>query len=339
MIDYEKLRKEFDDSVRPMYFFHDDTDGLASFLLVYKYIKEGIGVPVKTQPTIDLKFLPKVKDYDPDKVFILDIANVNQDFLDEVHIPVVWVDHHEPQERTKVKIFNPRVKHPSAYIPATYLCYGAIKQNDWIMIVGCLGDQYLPPEAQEFAEKYPDLLTPKQAKDVESARYDSKIAVLVKLFNFIVKGKLEDVKKCIRVMCRINDPYELLNQSTPEGKFIWQRYEKINDKYMKLWNSVAHMKPKDKILAYTYSMSEFSFTGNLADDLMHKFKHDLIIVGREASDEVRGSMRYDKGGLPKIIAKALAGIQGYGGGHDNACGFTVKKVDFNQFIENLKAQL
>ena len=107
----KKLRKELE-CTRPLYFFHDDPDGLCSFLLLYRHIKEGKGVIIKSSPRIDEKYLRKVEEYQPDKVFILDLAVVEQEFIDKVKVPIIWIDHHEPLERTKVKYFNPRVKNP-----------------------------------------------------------------------------------------------------------------------------------------------------------------------------------------------------------------------------------
>ena len=40
-----------------------------------------------------------------------------------------------------------------------------------------------------------------------------------------------------------------------------------------------------------------------------------------------------------VLEKALEGVQGYGGGHEHACGANVKKEDFDRFIENFKKQL
>jgi len=39
------------------------------------------------------------------------------------------------------------------------------------------------------------------------------------------------------------------------------------------------------------------------------------------------------------LEKALVGIDGYGGGHEHACGAAIKKHDFKKFIENIEAQL
>ena len=40
-----------------------------------------------------------------------------------------------------------------------------------------------------------------------------------------------------------------------------------------------------------------------------------------------------------ILKNALVGIEGYGGGHEYACGASVKKEDFERFIENIKSQI
>ena len=88
--------------------FHDDPDGLASFLLFYRDIREGIGKTIKAFPQITEQYARKVEDYGADKVFILDIALVDQEFLDVVKVPVIWIDHHPPQDRQRVQYYNPR---------------------------------------------------------------------------------------------------------------------------------------------------------------------------------------------------------------------------------------
>ena len=94
-----KITDELMNCQRPLFLFHDDPDGLASFLLFYRWKKEGRGFPIKAVPRITIAYLQKIEDYDADKVFILDIANVDQEFLDLVKVPVVWIDHHQLLER------------------------------------------------------------------------------------------------------------------------------------------------------------------------------------------------------------------------------------------------
>lgn len=336
MIDYKKLKRELDDCYRPMYFFHDDPDGLCSFMLVYDYVGEGVGVPVKSAPCIDMKFLPKVKYYQPDKVFVLDIATINQDFLDEVKTRTVWVDHHEPLDRNKVIIFNPRIKQPDVYVPATYLCYKAVGGMDWVMMIGCVGDHYMPEEAEAFSKKYPDLFSDKDAKDIEKAKYDSKIGQLVNVFSFILKGKTSDVKKTIKVLTRIKTPYEILEQKTGSGKFVWKQYEKVNKVFMKLWASASKIKPKKGIVKYIYVADKMTFGADIAGRLTYKHPKCLVIVAREVDGEYRGSLRTKIHNLHEILPKALEGVRGHGGGHEKASGFVVKVDDFDQFLRNLE---
>ena len=78
----KQIREELETCKRPLFFFHDDADGLCSFLLLYRFIKEGKGIIIKTTPRVDEKFLRKVEEYGPDKIFIVDIAIVDQYFLD-----------------------------------------------------------------------------------------------------------------------------------------------------------------------------------------------------------------------------------------------------------------
>ncbi len=51
---------------------------------------------------------------------------------------------------------------------------------------------------------------------------------------------------------------------------------------------------------------------------------------------MRFSLRSTKTIINKILPKALNGLDGYGGGHEHACGGSVKKKDFTTFISNLK---
>src|SRR3989344_5833931 len=78
-----QIRDNLDNCKKPLFFFDDDQDGLCSFLQLYRYKKEGKGIIVKTTPKLGTSFVGKVHEYSPDKVFILDLAVVEQDFLDE----------------------------------------------------------------------------------------------------------------------------------------------------------------------------------------------------------------------------------------------------------------
>ncbi len=334
--DYEKIRQELDNCRRPMFFFDDDPDGLCSFLLFYRYVKEGKGVVVKSSPELKPMFLKTVEDYKPDKIFILDKPMVNPDFIEKIDVPIIWVDHHEIKENTGTKYFNSRDNGFGE--PTSCICYRVVKQDLWIAMCGSVGDWYLPDFKKEFSENYPDLLLNK-IKKPEKALYETKLGEIIRIFSFILKGKTSEVMKCVKILTRIKDPYELLEGKTAQAAFIIKRYKKIEENYNKLLDDAIKSKNKSKILLFTYS-NKMSFTGDLSNELLYRFPKKLTIVAREKDGEMKCSLRASKNiSVSKIVEKALLNVNGYGGGHEHACGACIKKEDFSKFVENIKKEI
>ncbi|MCK5283336.1 MAG: hypothetical protein KAK00_08070 [Nanoarchaeota archaeon] len=335
----ERIREELTNCQRPIFLFHDDADGLCSFLLLYRYIKEGIGIVIKSKPCVDKKFAKKVIDYEADKVFILDIAIVKQEFVDEVRRPVIWIDHHEPKKLDNVLYFNPRLHKKDIVYPATNICYDIVQQDLWIAMAGCIGDWHIPYFRGEFCEQYPGLID-ESITNPGQALFESKIGKLANIFNFMLKGTTSEAMKCVKVLTRINSPYEILNQETGQGRFVYKRFEKINSMYLTALDDVKKkVKKKDRFIVYTYQDDKMSFTGELSNEILHTYPDKIIIIAREKSGEMRMSLRSKGVILPPIINKALVNVSGYGGGHEYACGACVKKEDFERFVDNLRKEI
>lgn len=336
----KQLREELDSCKNPLYFFHDDPDGLCSFLLLYRYIREGNGVIVKATPNVDDKFLKKVEEYSPDKIFVLDLAMMENSFIEKVKVPIVWIDHHEPQEirESKVRYFNPRLNDKNDTSPVSLLCYEAVEKDLWIASVGITADWHLTKYHEEFSTKYPKLL-PKEIKTPEDALFKTELGKLSRIFSFILMGKINYVNKYIKTLTRIKDPYEILEQKTSAGKFIYRRYEQINEEYERLLKKALKDIKKEKYLVFNYTHEKISFSKDLANELLYNYPDRIIIIGRERSDEIKMSLRAQHINILKPLEKALVGIDGYGGGHEHACGACVKKQDYKRFIENLKKEI
>jgi single-stranded DNA-specific DHH superfamily exonuclease len=334
---YQQIKEELDNCKNPIYFFDDDADGLSSFLLLYRYKREGHGIVVKTHPHLDEKLADKIEEYQADKVFVLDVAHVQQEFIDRSKVPVIWIDHHGPAERHNVKYFNPRLSKKDDNIPTTYLCYRAVSQDLWIAALGCIADYYLPDFLSEFKKNYPGLIT--SEKTIGEIYFDSKFGELIKVFSFMLKGKTSDVMKNIKILTRIRHPNEILNQETPQGKFILKGYEKIKKQYDALLKDAVQSSEKSGLLVFTYEDDKTSFTGDLANELLYRFPEKVIIVGRKKNDDVRMSLRSTKTQIPKILEKALTGLEGYGGGHEYACGASVKQTNFPEFLKRIKENI
>jgi nanoRNase/pAp phosphatase (c-di-AMP/oligoRNAs hydrolase) len=338
--EYEKIKDELDFCDKPLIFFHDDPDGLASFLQLYHYKMGGKGVIIKTTPNIDLKFVKKVKEYAPDKIFIVDIARVEQDFIDSVGIPIVWIDHHGPYERDNVSYFNPRKHSPTQNPPVSYLMSKVVgeEETDWIAMTGMIGDWFLPPDYQMFSKKYPHLL-PEGISRPEEAMFETEIGTLSRIFSFALKGSTGEAMKHVKVLTRIKSPFEILRQETPQGKFIYKRYESIKSKYDALLKEAKKKAARGKIILFDYTDKDMSFTAEISNELLYLHPDRIIVIAREKSGEMKCSFRSSSLVLPPIIARCLEGLSGHGGGHEHASGAVMKKADFETFIRRFRREI
>lgn len=335
------VKEQLATAKNPLFFFDDDPDGLCSFLILYRINREGRGVVVKTAPKITELFLRKVNEHNPDKIFILDVPIVEQGFIDAAKKPIFWLDHHQPLERQNIHYFNPRLNQPDIYFPTSGIAY-QVSQNPedlWLAMAGCVSDYHLPDFKNEFLKKYPDLI--KEKSTIEEAIYKEPIGKLARILFFLLKGNTSEVNKCIKILTRVKSPYEILNQQTSQGKYLYKRFENVNNRYQPLLQLAKKQAQKTKgpLLLFTYSEQTWSFTAELAGELLYLFPDKIVIIARKKSGEMKCSIRSKKIPISLILEKALVGIEGYGGGHELACGAAIKEHDWQQFLINFEREL
>jgi len=329
----KEIRQLLDNSKNPLFFFDDDADGVSSFLLCYHFVKKGHGVVVNMSPHITKKHLRKVKEYNPDLVVILDLAEVDQEFIDECPCKVLWVEHHQILERSEVTYINPRMWEPQDNKPVTYWIYKALGGPVWIATLGSVGDWCMPDFLEEFKKKYPDLME-KNINNPEEALYNSSFSKLFNIYSFNFKGTASNALKSIKVLTRINNPYEIIKKTTKEGRFIYKKYDEVNKEYEEL---LKQAKPTgEKFLFFEYKEKKYSFTSEISNYLIAKNPDKVILVARKRANEMICSLRSSKHNSLKILQKSLEGVSGHGGGHEKACGAVIKLKDFDRFLENLK---
>lgn len=335
-VQVKEIKKHLEESENPLFLFDDDHDGLASFLILWKHIKRGHGVVVKGPPKVDISYLSKIHEYKADKVFILDKPVLPQEFIDKAKIPIIYIDHHQINKLQGAHYYNPHFHDKDDNSPVAYWAYKVAENDMWISIVGSVGDYYIPEYMDEFKKHYPDLL-PKKI-NTEEIMHNSELGKLVQIFNFILKGTTSDTNKCIKVLTRIESPYEILRQESPRGKFIYRHFEKINKKYQRILDDALKTKSRGKVLVYTYT-SKDSFTGPISNYLRYKYPKKIIIIARVKEDRIIMSFRSNTIELPSKINNALEGIDGYGGGHAFAAAASIPKDDFKKFIAQFKVQV
>jgi len=338
MITLKEAKALLDKSENPLIFFDDDPDGLCSYLLLKKYLKRGNGLIVKNSPTLDETYVVKVRQYTPDLVVVLDKPMMSQEFIDKIHVPILWIDHHPINDVKGVNYFNPRFKDEKDNRPTTYWCHQMLKGKKWIALLGILFD-YSLADVSVLRKSYSNLFDGKILKKPDDV-YDTSFGHLIRIVSFGLKGEIKETYKFIELMEKVEEPEEILEQTTPIGKKIYQKFSKVDKVYQELLKEALKQKDED-FLVYTYVNDALSLTADLANEVKYRVQSKITLIARIDRDEVKGSLRNKDTGkdLPSHLKKALEGLHGYGGGHPHACGFCVKKDDFPVFVERLKKSL
>lgn len=330
----EKLRKELEDTSNPFVFYDDDPDGLTSYLLLKKRFDQVSGTIIKGAPSLEEKYAQTVQDQNPDKVIILDKPMVHPDFFKGVKRPVVWVDHHDPQSPpSNVKYFNPRIKKKSDRSPTSYIMYKSLGGPLWLAMIGVVGDWFVAPEMKKLQQEKPNLLS--TIESPPKILFETEFGKLIKVIAFLLKQRTSDVNRSVKDLLKISEPEEILDQKTPEGERIYSHFKEVNKEYEPLLKK-ALSRDEDHLLAFSYEGKKRSFTGELSNELLHKAKAEIIIIARKKDGVYKMSIRSRKTKVPPILKKALVGIDGHGGGHENACGAVVPISDFDTFIQRMR---
>ena len=331
----EEVRDFLDDSINPLFFFHDDPDGFCSYLLLYRLIMRGHGIMVKSVPSVDSRYYAKVKEYRPDRIFVSDLYNVEQDFIDRAKTPVCWLDHHGPNPKKGVRYYNPRLANKNDNIPASVMAYEVNQKDLWLAAIGAIGDWHWPWFAEEFKRRYPSLL-PAKVKNPDDALFATPLGRLVFVFSFMLKTRTSLAMQCIEHIAGMDGPEELMEAKTERAVFIMDLFSKVNRKYEDLLSEARQTKPKDGIICWIYAGSKDSFSKDIANRMLYDNQDMVIIVGREKDGLVKMSMRARNFILPPVLEQALQGIEGHGGGHEHACGAQVRADQFKTFLEQFR---
>ncbi len=331
----QQIKEELDFCAKPVFFFGDDQDGLCSFLLLYRYKKEGRGICVKGGHSLGEIMANKAKDYGADKIFVLDLHEIPDEFTDNTILPIVWIDHHglADVQNKNINYFNPRLHDKNCYIPTSQTCYDVVKQDLWISVIGIIGDYAIPPHLSEFIKKYPKLLE-KSYKDPGKLKYETEIGKLVIMFNFLLKGATAKVNTNIKILTRIEDPMELIECKTSRSKFLKKHYERFYAPYLLYFNKAKEIKPEGKLFVYVYEDPSVSITKDLANELSNLHRDLFVVIGRLKDDFYRLSLRYN-GDINKFLPQSLQGVNGSIGGHPAAMGGMIHKDSWNLFVKQL----
>jgi len=334
--DYQEIRNELNTTQKPLILLDDDTDGICSYLQLYKYMNKGLGIIADGY--IDERYTDVVKHYNPDKVFIVDKAIIKQEFIDSIKQPIISIDHHQPLKLKNIKYYNPMNSEPKENPPASHITYQATKKSLWIATIGTIADSHITNTIKEFAQQYPDIIT-KNEKINEQIFLNPKIRQLVLTFEFGLLGTEKEKNNFLNLLKKINSPYEILNSETEAGRQINQIYQKHNEKYEELLEIARKNKKDDSKFIILRYENKYGFSSQLSNQLLYENKDKIIIIARKKETNTVMSLR--GAGQNKILPalqQAKQGLNMMGGGHLYACGSSIINEQFELFLENFKKQ-
>lgn len=328
----KKIRELLEKCQNPIFFFDNDLDGLASFLILARYIGRGKGVVIKSFPDVNANYLRKVEEFNPDFVFVLDKPLVSQGFLvglKQKNIPLVWIDHHDISEIKDENIyyFNPRKGEKPSSEPVSYWCYKICnkKEDMWLGVAGSIADGYMPEFVEEFNKLYPELKISK--KSALDAIYETELGRIIQILNFALKDRISNVVKMCKFLLKVKSPFEILEENS-KTNLMHNRFRQVNKKYKKLLEK-AIKNSSEQVLFFQYS-GDLSISADLSNELFYRFPEKVIVVayisGEKANISIRGKIN-----VKKIIEEILKEIDGTGGGHENACGAKISTEDVPKF--------
>jgi len=331
---FSEIREHLESSQNPLFLFDNDVDGLVSFLLLRRFVGRGKGVPIKSFPELDDSYTRKIEEFGSDKIFILDKPLVSKEFLEyaqQHNLPVIWIDHHPLQTHEGVYYYNPlNGKKPSS-VPTSYICWRAVKKDDWLAMIGCIADWYMPEFAKDFSEKYPSILS--KVGKPEDALFDSPLGKIVLMLGHGLRDSTTNVMKMIKALTEIEGPNDILSPNKHLEQMV-ERYEKLDKIYKKMLKKALSSGSDEQIFFFRYS-GDMALSRNLCNELFYLKKGKKIVVivkinGERAQISMTGPNDKD---LRIIVAEALKIISGTGGGHKQAVGASINVGDLDRFKE------
>ena len=200
-------------------------------------------------------------------------------------------------------------------------------------MIGCAADKFFPDFYDEFKKEYSDLAI--DSEDIFDIYYKSGIGKIGRIFAFALKDRTTNVVNMLKFLMKVKTPYDVIEEN-PKNYSMHKRYKELYPKYQKFLKKAKDLgKVSDKLLFFTYG-GDLSMGSELSTELRYLFPGKVIVVAYLSGIKANISIRGNKIRTP--LLKAIKDLKdATGGGHENACGATVRREDLDKFKANLEA--
>lgn len=339
----EEIKEHLERAQNPLFFYDNDADGLCSFLIFRRSIGRGKGIAARSYPDLNSQYAKRAQELNADYIFILDKPSVSKEFLEEIdalHLPVVWIDHHDLQDKelldrfSNVHYYNSKNGEKLGE-PVTYIAYEITdrKEDLWIAVIGCVSDHYMPSFSNEFAKHYPNLWG--NVKEPFDVYYKTEIGKIAMALNFGLKDSVTHVVEMQNFLIACKGPEDVFLESDKNKNFR-KKYEDIKKKFDLLIERAKEDVFGDLIF-FDYA-GDTSISSDLSNYLCYLYPEKYIAVaymkGPISNISLRGK------GVKNILEKLIKGFESAsGGGHEDAVGARIRTEDLAKFREALEKEV
>lgn len=187
---------------RPIVFFDDDADGVASFLVTQRVLGMTFYAPVKKRPNLGSTLAGIATQLAADLKIVLDVAELEDEFLEPAP-KTVWVDHHDAQDPRGAVYVNPKTRGEES-VPTSVLVRDLLGGPAWIAAVGSVADYHVPAFIEEVRDAYPSLVP--AFESVEDLVFSSPLGELALIFETCVKGTVPEARRKLYLLRRVVEP-------------------------------------------------------------------------------------------------------------------------------------
>ncbi|MBI2578588.1 MAG: DHH family phosphoesterase [Candidatus Aenigmarchaeota archaeon] len=319
--------------------FNNDSDGIASCLLVMKTLeKNGVKKPfIIAQPMPPEKNLIKrVQTSLPNKMIFLDMAiDQKEDVVKKLKgiCDILIIDHHQVFKNLNsgnVVHYNPRFRNPKIYQSTSYLAYKIcsrvhdISQYLWVAAIGMVADY--------------DLSHSKELVDEVKNRYGHDAMGDFSMISFMIESsratKKMTCEEIVNVLARHEDYKEFLESKDAEK--MTEAYRELQSEIdMTFADAEVNSEILGRLVLYGIK-SRYNISSIISTKLAEKHKNKIIVVYEKSGAKAKMSARTHSGmDVAKLLQKAARGLKASAGGHEAAAGATLNTSDWEKFKEHL----
>ena len=320
--------------------FDDDPDGLSAAIIVYRYLiakkinkiqlEMNSGIKRLTDETIE-----KIKKLKVNKLILLDLAfnkDVAQFKKAEKFCDILYIDHHSiinniNSEKTlmvQAQFLRPKM-NPARYCTAkiTFDLF-RVKETAWLAYWGIIADS-------ASDNWMPFLLKARKKFKMSLAKAKEFFFKMGAIF-LIMKSKEPGMKKFIDFYLNAKKPMYY-----KRGLKYYKAYQAEFKKYLKAFHKKAMFFDNLDLIIYLIK-SKWGVRNSLINELSFANPNKtFVVIEDDSTDIMKLSLRRQDQKIKTnvLIANAVKGLDGSGGGHIPASGGRIARKDVEKLIENI----